>query len=230
MPRTDVSKKLTDADIEAAFPSSPRHVRVTANIVTVTSSDGNISNLPEESEEECSPDGEVDYQSLAEKVDVDHWLSSLGDYLIYSNNHLKPSNMVSAHYKLDRFPDGYKLFIHRKGPKSDPRRDHYLYGSSSERCRKFRSPEEFALHLLWLAHGQPRDKKEFLKTKTNRSRVKGKRTQKSKSKSTHTEPSKIFAKDYTGLNQGQGVRPTYSKPIYPLFCSLPNLNILYLTE
>ena len=89
MPRTNVSKKLTDADIEAAFPSSPRHVRVTANIVTVTSSDGNISNLPEESEEECSPDGEVDYQSLAEKVDVDHWLSSLGDYLIYSNNHLK---------------------------------------------------------------------------------------------------------------------------------------------
>ncbi|KAF8605719.1 hypothetical protein BDV93DRAFT_521532 [Ceratobasidium sp. AG-I] len=52
-------------------------------------------------------------------------------------------------YCLDGFPEGYTLYCHYKTEtKDDERTDYYLYGSKG--VARFRSPNEFAPHALWL--------------------------------------------------------------------------------
>ena len=60
-------------------------------------------------------------------------------------------------YILAAFPENYRLFEHRRfadpdnpDAKSD-RRDVYLYGHPQGRKKRFRSPQDFLPHLLWLS-------------------------------------------------------------------------------
>jgi hypothetical protein len=67
------------------------------------------------------------------------------------------------------FPKGYKLFTHLNGPKHNPRTDTYLFGQPfpqlsslytmltqiSGAYTKFRTPNEFLEHALWLCKDMP---------------------------------------------------------------------------
>lgn len=70
------------------------------------------------------------------------------------------------------FPRDYKLFVHMSQDSQAPREDPYLYGVlflvylfrrvfsylksiGSTNVLHFRSPYEFALHLVWLVQGRP---------------------------------------------------------------------------
>jgi hypothetical protein len=63
-------------------------------------------------------------------------------------------------FMLADFPENYRLFEHKRVASLNPadrgpndRRDFYLYGHPDGPNRRFKSPNEFALHLLWLAQG-----------------------------------------------------------------------------
>jgi hypothetical protein len=57
---------------------------------------------------------------------------------------------VSPPRKLLKFPEGYTLWLHKKGVETNPanpRTDAYLYGAPGT---VFRSPMEFVEHAIWL--------------------------------------------------------------------------------
>ena len=99
MPRISQVDKITDADIENAFPAYPEFIRIVENKIFVTKSDGDSQKLPEEEEEECSSDGTVDDLTNAHKKDYEHWLSRLGDYIMNIDKHLagKYMSLFSSH-------------------------------------------------------------------------------------------------------------------------------------
>lgn len=64
------------------------------------------------------------------------------------------THTVSPEWKLLKFPEGYTLWLHKKGVETDPanpRIDAYLYGA---RHTVFRSPMEFVEHAIWLMRGK----------------------------------------------------------------------------
>ncbi|EIN11838.1 hypothetical protein PUNSTDRAFT_119065 [Punctularia strigosozonata HHB-11173 SS5] len=82
-----------------------------------------------------------------------HWKRAIGKFLA-------KQVLIPAGYavKADRcvlisFPEGYKLFTHKKGDNYDWRTDCYLCGSLT--VNRFRSPAEFFFHAKWLAEGKP---------------------------------------------------------------------------
>ncbi|KAH9935298.1 uncharacterized protein B0H18DRAFT_1114066 [Fomitopsis serialis] len=54
---------------------------------------------------------------------------------------------------LSELPINYELYVHKSQKSYDPRRDVYLFGSRY--VTVFRSPAEFAYHLVWLVSGSP---------------------------------------------------------------------------
>lgn len=160
MPKEEVSDQISAEKVGRTYPNDPECAVVVNGIVFVSNSDGDTSRLPVERKDEASADGMIDHLCAADQSSIERWYKRLGQYLIscdktFSRLHIG-RNCQSL--RLETFPEGYKLFVHKKGSTNNPRKDLYLYGSSSKRCKKFRSPEEFALHLMWLAHGQPRDR------------------------------------------------------------------------
>ncbi|CAG8520168.1 44279_t:CDS:2 [Gigaspora margarita] len=65
----------------------------------------------------------------------------------------KDSGIRIGNSTLTRLPDGYRLFEHIKQNKEsgEVRKDTYLFGGGVNSNLKFRSPNEFIDHLLWLA-------------------------------------------------------------------------------
>lgn len=67
---------------------------------------------------------------------------------------LTPATALRIPWKLIGFPEGYTLWVHFTGDKTDPanpRTDAYLYGSREHKI--FRSPMEFVEHAIWLMKG-----------------------------------------------------------------------------
>lgn len=68
-----------------------------------------------------------------------------------------PLIIVDREYILNNLPEGYVLWDHSAPEgesglqKTGTRTDAYLYGHPAGRTKRFRSPQEFLPHLLWLA-------------------------------------------------------------------------------
>ncbi|KDQ53469.1 hypothetical protein JAAARDRAFT_197286 [Jaapia argillacea MUCL 33604] len=77
------------------------------------------------------------------------WRKMIGNYLARKVLKQDGYEVDTRNCYLRSFPDGYKLFRHKKGHKDAARRDSYLFGFR----RIFRSPEEFARHAKWLMEG-----------------------------------------------------------------------------
>ncbi|KAH8113959.1 hypothetical protein DFH11DRAFT_1544686 [Phellopilus nigrolimitatus] len=136
-----------------AYSGDPLYLTVVDNLVTITDSDGSFDRLPRSKERVVLEDGTVNYLAAADPDTDARWRDKIATFLIMEGAwHDLPRQ---RHYILTAFPRGYRLYTHRKGDKSNPRQDSYLYGSTT--CKVFRSPEEFVLHAKWLAYGQPRD-------------------------------------------------------------------------
>ena len=87
----------------------------------------------------------ANYLAEADDETVHCWLTKTGSYLVYMGDWHKPSefnvplgNLIIVltvsiehlqRFTLEAFPENYKLYIHYKGNKSEPRRDAYLYGA-----------------------------------------------------------------------------------------------------
>ncbi|GET02786.1 hypothetical protein RCL_jg11749.t1 [Rhizophagus clarus] len=84
------------------------------------------------------------YYELLNPVDSKniYWREKLGESMIKSFRDVTFPKAI-----LTDFPKGYKLYAHRKKypKKKEERTDYYLFGR-----HKFRSPNEFYPHLLWL--------------------------------------------------------------------------------
>ncbi|KAH8119246.1 hypothetical protein DFH11DRAFT_432085 [Phellopilus nigrolimitatus] len=202
---------IMDDDV---YRTQPRYVHINGANVSITHSDGDPSTLPRDEESRQLQDA---------------------TYLVHEGSWYQ--NPGQRRYVLKEFPYGYKLYTHRKGERSNPRLDHYLYGSTSNHCQKFRSPEEFVLHAKWLAYGGPKDPYDdhprcgcrycsktpqseiarMLKKKTrhlgsqpglNLTKVKRRDGRR------REEGAAITAKDYTNIDRGKGVTKwTESTPL-----------------
>ena len=72
---------------------------------------------------------------------------------------------MAEKYVLGAFPEGYRLYEHRREANPDnpeergagDRSDVYLYGYPQGRKKRFRSPNDFFHHLLWLATDETAD-------------------------------------------------------------------------
>jgi len=122
------------------------------NTIEINKSDAHQTILPDPETEKVE-DGEVDYLAVADEKSKAFWLKRLGTYLMFDGRGQWNNCNDQVVYQLSRFPDGYRLYTHKKGDKSTPRKDKYLYGAADKKV--FRSPAEFVLHLKWLALGMP---------------------------------------------------------------------------
>lgn len=168
----------------------PKFMEINDEKITITKTDASLARCPESENPVVSMDGTVDYLRLVDSGDpiMKLWkrkvataIVELGSFLDHRECSIDRISYVlfslgsgkGQQFILSDFPEGYRLYIHCKGEKDDPRKDHYLYGeyhrvrfNSSCFCRfsllsgsdrVFRSPNEFALHALWLADGARHD-------------------------------------------------------------------------
>ncbi|KAJ3743590.1 hypothetical protein DFH05DRAFT_1557935 [Lentinula detonsa] len=112
-------------------------------------SDGDRSTWPQNTTRIVDSDGQVNYMHyvpLDEGMAI-KWRVQVGQALANGLNWPKGSA-----YVLQDWPADYRMFIHHKGPASNPRQDVYLFGSTNS--PKFRSVPEFIPHAMWLC-GDP---------------------------------------------------------------------------
>ncbi|CAG8637973.1 8121_t:CDS:2 [Cetraspora pellucida] len=130
------------------------NVNVTITGIEVTYSDGSPSRWPTEITPRQDGYGNISYyRPIIEPSDkkLQLYLTKLGEALakvLYKDSGIEVSNSV-----LTQLPNGYKLFEHIKQQhkSGDIRKDTYLFGGGVDSGIKFRSPNEFIDHLLWLA-------------------------------------------------------------------------------
>ncbi|TFK54214.1 hypothetical protein OE88DRAFT_1165488 [Heliocybe sulcata] len=125
----------------------------TSNIalIDLRNSDGDVSRRPQRTRRVVDEDGNVDYLEEAGKEVEKHWRKVIGGFLAKTVLADQGWNLKHDNCLLKQLPEGYELYIHRKGDKDVPRTDVYLYGGR----HVFRSPDEFCLHARWLALGSP---------------------------------------------------------------------------
>ncbi|EIN09715.1 hypothetical protein PUNSTDRAFT_143178 [Punctularia strigosozonata HHB-11173 SS5] len=130
--------------------------------IRLNDSDGDESTWPgnpgrPSTERIVNADNEVYYYEPCEGNDdasrtrLKHWYHLIGSFLAK-----EVVNKDGFHFDrnicyLYAFPEGYKLYLRKKGHKDAPRIDPVLFGHSST----FRSPAEFFMHAKWLAEGRP---------------------------------------------------------------------------
>ncbi|TDL26161.1 hypothetical protein BD410DRAFT_784212 [Rickenella mellea] len=135
------------------MPSMAPHFSVQGEYVSMHLSDGNPRRWPRE-RKLADPDSDtIDYLVPADPNDEHDahsllkWKCKIGGFLMDFHKRAEPNQ----NYYLTDFPDGYRLFVHRKGSKANPRRDCYLYGSAN--VTVFRSAAEFFFHAKWIVDG-----------------------------------------------------------------------------
>ncbi|KDQ21407.1 hypothetical protein BOTBODRAFT_25847 [Botryobasidium botryosum FD-172 SS1] len=106
--------------------------------------DGDSSLLYDDGEKVIDENGNVNYLvSIPLTSDAGKlWRRKVGTFLAHRVLDIDRSRR--SVWFVDKFPEGYALYEHRKGPSYKPRTDHYLVGC--ELGHIFRSPAEFALH------------------------------------------------------------------------------------
>ncbi|ETW81343.1 hypothetical protein HETIRDRAFT_318964 [Heterobasidion irregulare TC 32-1] len=122
------------------------------NIINIHVSDGDESRRPPPDHCENAKFSVFKPVALDDKVSV-RWRRSIGRYLAVETLK-KDLNAKEPVWTLKQFPKGYALYDHQTGrilEKKNPRHDFYLYGHT----QRFRSPEEFVLHVEWLMCNMP---------------------------------------------------------------------------
>ncbi|CUA68800.1 hypothetical protein RSOLAG22IIIB_03665 [Rhizoctonia solani] len=136
---------ITLSPTPSPISNMPYHL-VTGHTISWAYSDG-VNTLPDLSNEssthyhELVEPGSKSYQKYLEKV---------GTYVAKS-----VFGYTDAPYFMEDLPTGYSLYSCHTQPQSTgrPRKDLYLYGP--ENIKKFRSPNEFTMHAVWLMGGGP---------------------------------------------------------------------------
>ncbi|KAJ3909951.1 hypothetical protein F5879DRAFT_1070501 [Lentinula edodes] len=108
-------------------------------------SDGDRDTWPKNTTRIVDSDGQVNYMQYVpsdEGIAI-KWRVQVGQALANAFNWPKSFN-----YVLKDWPANYRMFIHNKGPVSNPRQDVYLFGSINS--PKFRSVPELIPHAIWL--------------------------------------------------------------------------------
>jgi len=130
--------------------------RVVDNVINIRNSDANSNHTPSAEQRERQVDDEGVFQQhvqLAMNEPIYQlWMNKIGPYL--GDWVLGKGRNASPPWKLLKFPEGYTLWLHKKGVETDPanpRIDAYLYGA---RRAVFRSPMEFVEHAIWLMRGK----------------------------------------------------------------------------
>lgn len=157
---------LGDVIIHNSLYTAHDYVRVGGSAATTylvvlndNTTDGVPDNHPESMPPEPNGQGEVNYYDTADRHKIRHWKRKLGwfvvEHVLQPDFHRGTGQTLPEpdYAMLYDFPKNYKLYVHRKGHRHDPREDAYLYGSRY--VHVFRSPEEFAPHLKWLMDGSP---------------------------------------------------------------------------
>ncbi|KAI0339444.1 hypothetical protein BDW22DRAFT_1486898 [Trametopsis cervina] len=124
--------------------------------------DADTSRYPSTDHQELE-DGKVVYYESADLKTVNGWKGKLGGQLC--EHVLKKEarqrgvewdyQLARSAFKLFDFPEGYRLYVKKRGDPHVPRTDAYLFGSRD--VTVFRSPKEFFPHLRWLVLGQQYD-------------------------------------------------------------------------
>lgn len=137
-----------------ALVSSP-YVTVNGTFITLHCSDGASSRRPNKDMSALvKEDGTVDYMQECTGDDpaLNYWKGKIGTFLAEAVLGLPEAK--GRKYILSRLPQGYRLFLHKKGDRLNPRTDAYLRGSTN--VHSFRSPAEFFFHAKWLLLGCPK--------------------------------------------------------------------------
>ncbi|KAJ4475059.1 hypothetical protein J3R30DRAFT_3295061 [Lentinula aciculospora] len=108
-------------------------------------SDGVQSAWPKNTTRIVDSEGQVNWMQYVPSDEgmAIKWRVQVGQALANALNWPKGPN-----YVLQDWPADYRMFIHNKGPASNPRQDVYLFGSKA--TPKFRSVPEFIPHAIWL--------------------------------------------------------------------------------
>ncbi|ETW83660.1 hypothetical protein HETIRDRAFT_457799 [Heterobasidion irregulare TC 32-1] len=139
------------------------YYEVRGNKITLRVSDGDRTNVPPAEPYVVGTDGRVcSFERVwPSEWPAKMWKRKIGRYLarVVFERGQEPGEHIWALWK---WPEGYTLWVKKTsklgaGEDHDVRRDYYLYGSLSPRCRYFSSPKEFVLHAEWLMKGMPRD-------------------------------------------------------------------------
>ncbi|KAF8578703.1 hypothetical protein K439DRAFT_454879 [Ramaria rubella] len=127
---------------------------VYGNAITLHCTDGNPAFRPTNGE--LIPirleDGSIDYmhECTGDDPTLQAWKVKIGTFLAVWVLNLPPRQK----YFLSSLPQGYSLFVHKKGDRFNPRCDAYLRGSYT--VTVFRSPAEFFFHAKWILLGCPK--------------------------------------------------------------------------
>ncbi|KAJ4466097.1 hypothetical protein C8J55DRAFT_609374 [Lentinula edodes] len=110
-------------------------------------SDGDQDTWPQNTTRIVDSDGQVNYMQYVPSDEgmAIKWRVQVGQALANAFNWPKGFN-----YVLKDWPANYRMFIHNKGPVSNPRQDVYLFGSTNS--PKFRSVPELIPHAIWLSN------------------------------------------------------------------------------
>jgi len=120
--------------------------------------DATAARYPSTERKELDKDGGINCYQIADDKAIQEWKQELGEFV--AEHVVKPAVLARGQKwtsqimksTLVSFPEDYQLFVHLKGDRHAPRKDYYLFGS--KHVSRFRSPNEFKLHLLWLMEGQ----------------------------------------------------------------------------
>ncbi|KAJ4464080.1 hypothetical protein C8J55DRAFT_567037 [Lentinula edodes] len=113
----------------------------------IVRSDGDRDTWPQNTTRIVDSDGQVNYMQYVpfDEGMAINWRVQVGQALANAFNWPKGFN-----YVLKDWPANYRMFIHNKGPVSNPRKDNYLFGSTNS--PKFRSVPELIPHAIWLSN------------------------------------------------------------------------------
>ncbi|KAI0309975.1 hypothetical protein OF83DRAFT_1179026, partial [Amylostereum chailletii] len=137
---------------------------VDRNAITLRTSDGDAACVPARSlrTRQEDADGDFAYYFPADPKSewYEKWLHEVGGLLAVHVLRKDPSAGHGPAWTLSDFPAGYTLWFDKAGNARDEanaRFDAYLFGAPGLRKRKlfkFRSPQEFAPHAIWLMNGR----------------------------------------------------------------------------
>ncbi|CAE7200603.1 unnamed protein product [Rhizoctonia solani] len=136
---------LPTTSLATPTPDAPYNL-VTGNMISWTCTDG-VNTVPN-----LHNNHATNYFEKVEPDDNAHqkYLEQIGTYIARA-----VFGYTDTPYFMAGLPGGYSLWRHHSQPKSTqkPREDVYLYGP--KRIKKFRSPNEFTMHAVWLMGGGP---------------------------------------------------------------------------
>ncbi|KZT08329.1 uncharacterized protein LAESUDRAFT_697177 [Laetiporus sulphureus 93-53] len=124
--------------------------------------DADPHNIPPQTTREPDAEGKVWYYERENEENDKDWRKKLGEVIarqVVEQDVKRQRDQWSGNPKtsiLFEFPVGYTLWVHYTQDRHVPRHDTYLYGSRT--VNNFRSPAEFAEHLIWLMNGSAVDR------------------------------------------------------------------------